>query len=166
MDTSTHPYALTRATGQALWFLGTLTLVRATGEQTGGAFGLIEQVLPPGFSSPWHLHHQEDEAFYVLDGELTFICGDQRVQAVAGTYVWGPRGIPHGFRVDGSAPARILLLTSPAGFEHFVIELSEPARDRTGPPAAPPDLERLLSVAARYHIDILGPLPIAEEGVA
>ena len=158
MLTRQEPYALAHDDGQALWFLGNvLTRVKATGEQTGGAYGLIDQVVPAGFASPWHVHHAEDETFYVLEGTLTFLCGETRVVGGPGTFVYGPRGVPHGFRTALDAPARLLVLNTPAGFERFVMELSEPATDVSSPPSAPPDLERLMTVAARYDIDILGP---------
>lgn len=150
-------YALTREEGQALWFLNCLTLVKATGEQTGGAFGLVEQVLPAGMASPYHLHHAEDETFYILDGEATFISGDRKIKATAGSYVFLPKNIPHGFKVE--APTRLLVLTTPAGFEQFVIEMSEPATDPATAPTSPPDMEKLVRLAAKYQIDILGPLP-------
>jgi quercetin dioxygenase-like cupin family protein len=150
-------YALAREEGQALWFLNALTHVKATGDQTGGAFGLIEQVIPAGFASPYHVHHVEDETFYILEGEVTFISGDRKIKATAGSYAFLPRDIPHGFKVD--APARLLILTTPAGFEQFVIEMGEPARDASSPPASPPDMEKLMRLAAKYQLEILGPLP-------
>lgn len=159
MAVASRSYALAREEGQPLWFLGSLTLVKATAAQTNGSFGLVEQILPVGFRSPWHLHHQEDEAFYVVEGEMTFICGNDRVQAGPGAYVYGPGGIPHGFRVDGTSPARLLLLNTPAGFEQFVVEMSEPASARVMPAAEPPDMAKLATLAAKYKIDILGPLP-------
>jgi quercetin dioxygenase-like cupin family protein len=116
--------------------------------------GLIEHVIPPGSESPWHVHRAEDESFYVVGGRMTFLCGEQKVRAEAGTFVYGPRGIPHGFRVEGDQPARVLLQCTPGGFEHFVMEMSEPAQ-----PSGPPDIERLMSVAAKYGNEILGPLP-------
>lgn len=77
-----------------------------------------------------------------------------------GGYIFGPRGIPHGFRVEGTVPARILLLTTPGGgFENFILEMSEPASETNVPPAGPPDMDKLMSLAAKYQIDILGPLP-------
>ncbi len=159
MLTQLAPFALAWEEGEALWFLGTLTWVKATSEQTGAAYGLIEQVIPAGFASPYHVHHAEDEAFYVVEGELTVIWGGQRVTAGPGAFVFGPRGIPHGFRVEGSAPARLLLLASPAGFEQFIVEMSEPVIDRAIPPTAPPDMGKLMALAAKYNIEILGPLP-------
>ncbi len=136
-----------------VYFLGLPTVLRATGQTTNGAFGLIEQLtMPPGFASPYHTHRLEDEAFYVLEGRVAFVCGDEWIDAGAGTYVFGSRGIAHGFTVAGDAPARMLFLVSPAGFEQFVVELSTPA------PAAP-DMEKLMAVAAKYQVDIHGPLP-------
>jgi quercetin dioxygenase-like cupin family protein len=135
-----------------IYFLGLPTIVRATAETTGGGFGLVEQVMPPGFSSPYHSHRLEDEAFYVLEGEMAFVCDGKWTFGGPGTYVFGPRNIPHGFKVLGTAPARMLLLCAPGGFEQFVLDMSEPA-------PAPPDMAKLVAVAAKYSIDILGPLP-------
>jgi quercetin dioxygenase-like cupin family protein len=137
-------------------FLGLPTAVRATQETTGGAFGLVENwSMPPGFASPYHIHHAEDEAFYVLEGELAIVCGGKWMKAGPGAYAFGPREIPHGFKVIGSQPARILLLCSPGGFENFVLELSQPMDAAP----APPDMAKMLEVAAKFKIDILGPLP-------
>jgi quercetin dioxygenase-like cupin family protein len=152
-------YALAKDEGQAIWFLDTLTFVKATGEQTGGAFGLIEHVAPPGSGSPYHVHHAEEEIFYVLEGEVTFFSGDDKFTGTGGSYVFLPRDIPHGFKVTGDKPARYLVMTIPAGFEQFTIEVSQPATALTLPPARPHDMEKLRSVAAKYNIEILGPLP-------
>lgn len=150
-----QPYMNTRE-DPAFRFLGVPTLMRSTSETSGGAFGLLEHwSMPPDFGSPYHVHHLEDEAFYVLEGEMAFICDGKWVKGGPGTYVFGPREIPHGFKVIGTAPARMLLMCSPAGFERFVLELRE---DLTSP-AAPPDMAKLVAVAAKYSIDILGPLP-------
>ena len=79
-----------REKGSMVWFLGTLMDIRANKEQTKGSFGLIEQVLPPGFSPPLHVHHAEDEAFYLLEGQASFTCGKQTVKAQPGTFVFFP----------------------------------------------------------------------------
>jgi quercetin dioxygenase-like cupin family protein len=159
MQTITQPYALDRDAGETLGFFGSRTWIKATGAQTGGAFGLVEQLMPPGVESPWHCHHLEDESFYVVEGAVSFLCGEERIEAGPGSFVFGPRGIPHGFRVRGETPARMLLLAAPAGFEQFVLALSEPAPESGFPAAGPPDMEKLMALAARHHIDILGPLP-------
>jgi quercetin dioxygenase-like cupin family protein len=152
-------YGHAKDEGQAIWFLGTLTIIKATGEQTGGAFSLVEQLFPPNWSTPYHVHRVEDEAFWILEGEATFISGNTRLAGGPGQYLFLPRDIPHGFRT-GPAPSRMLVLTAPAGFEKFVLELGEPAKARTlPPPSGPPNLERLIQVAARYRIEALGPLP-------
>ncbi len=140
-------------------FLGIPTAMRATSETTNGAFGLIEHwMMPPGFASPYHVHTLEDEAFYVLDGEIAFVCGGKWMTAGPGTYVFGPRNIPHGFKVVGDAAAHMLLLCAPGGFEKFVLDLGEP-EPAPGVPPAPPDMATLMATAAKYQIDILGPLP-------
>jgi ketosteroid isomerase-like protein/quercetin dioxygenase-like cupin family protein len=137
-------------------FFGSPTVLHATGEQTDGRFCLMEHVtMPPGMASPYHTHHGEDEAFYVLDGRVRFVCDGEWLDAGPGTWVYGPREIPHGFKVAGAQPARMLLMCAPAGLEKFVLELCAPA-DAV---PAPPDMGRLAAAAARFNIDILGPLP-------
>lgn len=143
---------------RAVWFLDTLTLVQATRERTGGAFGFCEQWAPAGSTTPYHLHRNEDESFYVLEGEVTFVTEDRRIQGRPGSFVFLPRDVPHGLRV-GASPARYLVLTTPGGFEGFVMEMGEPAPRRALPPAAPPDMAKLTALAAKYGIEILGPLP-------
>jgi quercetin dioxygenase-like cupin family protein len=157
MENQLAIYALKREEGPAVWFLGCLTFVKATGAQTGGAFGLIDQLIPAGYASPYHLHHAEDETFYLLDGEATFISDDRKIKATAGSYVFLPKNIPHGFRTD--APTRLLILTTPAGFEQFVLDMGEPVTDRATPPTSPPNMEKRMRLAAKFQIDILGPLP-------
>jgi len=139
-------------------FLGLPTTVRATSETTGGGFGLVESWMPPGFASPYHVHRNEDEAFYVIEGTMAFVCGGQWMKAGPGTYVFGPRNIAHGFKVVGDAPARMLLLCSPGGFERFVLDLAEP-EPAPGQAPTPPDMAKLVATAAAYDIEILGPLP-------
>ena len=148
-----------------IWFLGLPTVMRATAETTNGAFGLIEHLtMPPSFASPYHLHHLEDEAFYILEGKVAFVCDGKWFRAGAGAYIFGPREIPHGFRIEGATPARMLLLCAPAGFEKFVLEMSAPAPDLSSPPPAP-DMAKLMALAQQYRIEILGPLP-EETGVS
>ena len=111
--------------------------------------------MPPGFGSPYHVHHREDESFYVIEGEVAFVVDGQWHYAGPGTFVHGPRDIPHGFAVIGTRPARMLLLATPGGFEQFVLALRTPF-DTT---PEPPDMAALMAAAARHGVDILGPLP-------
>lgn len=152
---SLQPY-LSAGEENAVRSLGAPTIVRATGENTRGAFGLVEQFnVPPGYATPYHVHHLEDESFYVLEGEVAIVFDGQWTTAGAGSFAFGPREIPHGYKVVGSAQARLLVLATPAGFERFAMEMSEPMTAAPGPP----DMARLAATAAKYQIDILGPLP-------
>src|ERR1700753_1797102 len=103
-----------------LLFLSLPTWIRADGAKTGDTFGVIEQLIPPGFASPWHLHHDEDESFYVIEGQVTVMVDDRTVTLGAGDFAFGPRGIPHGFRIEGDKPARVLLMQSGGTFAEFV----------------------------------------------
>jgi mannose-6-phosphate isomerase-like protein (cupin superfamily) len=158
--------AVRAAEGLAYWFLGTLIIIKATGEDTGGAFTLVEQWAPPGFGPPLHLHHREDEPFLVLEGSVRFRCGDQEFLAESGSYVFLPKGVPHAFRVEGPGPARLLQMTLPSGFESLVHELGIPAPTRTLPPPDPlrPDLiRRLVALGPKYHFSVVGP-PLGPRG--
>jgi cupin domain len=106
---------------------------------------------------PLHIHHNEDEAWYILDGQMTFYVGDEVLEAKAGTFVYAPRGLAHSFTVDVE-PTRVLVFASPAGFEHFALELGEPATSDK-PPAglAVPGPDVLGPVAQRYGIEVVGP---------
>jgi mannose-6-phosphate isomerase-like protein (cupin superfamily) len=137
-------------------FLGVPTIMRATGDATGGLLMVVEHTsMPPGFGSPYHTHHNEDEAFYILEGQVAFVCAGEWVLAGPGSFVYGPREIPHGFQVVGAVNARMLLMGLPGGFDKFVMELATPV----DVPPSPPDLGHLVAVAAKYGIDIHGPLP-------
>lgn len=107
--------------------MGTLALVKSDAESTAGRVAVIEHVSPPGSGSPLHRRTREDEWFYLINGELTFAVGHEVIPVPAGSFVYGPRGIPHTFMVTSSTLARFLLVTEPAGFEGFMRALSVPA---------------------------------------
>lgn len=136
-------------------FLGLPTWIKANRDLTGGQFSLIEQIIPAGFESPWHMHHSEDEAFYVIEGQMSVITEGASTLLQAGGFAFGPRGIPHGFRIEGEGPARILLMTTGSDFADFIAETSVPSDT---PPAAP-DMAFLVAAAERHNVAILGPLP-------
>jgi mannose-6-phosphate isomerase-like protein (cupin superfamily) len=149
--------------GEALWFFGGLTTIKASGEQTSGRVAVTENLAPRGSGSPLHVHHREDEWFYVIEGELTLWVGGETVVAPAGSFVYGPQDVPHTFVVS-SERARFLLGTGPAGFEGFTRALGEPAArlEIPPPPSEAPDLERITAVAATFGIEIIGPPGIPE----
>ena len=142
------PYTLNAEEGPFLQCLGAMIYVKATSEQTGGGFNLFEVCCPPDYATPLHIHYTEDVVVYVLEGTLSFFWGNEKRKAAVGSYFFQPRGTPHGFRVEGSIPARILYLTIPAGFDRFVLEHELPT----------PKAETERS-AARFKIEVLGPLP-------
>jgi quercetin dioxygenase-like cupin family protein len=151
---------LARGEGTPVWFLGCLTFLKGSAETTRGAYGLVEQIAPAGFTTPYHMHQVEDETFYVLEGTLRLFSQGRQLELSAGGYAFLPRQIPHGFRVEGNSPARVLFLSMPGGgFEQFVLEMGEPAIDLHTPPAGPPNIEKLTALATKYKIDIFGPLP-------
>ncbi|HTQ69303.1 MAG TPA: quercetin 2,3-dioxygenase [Solirubrobacteraceae bacterium] len=152
------PIALRRDQGEALWTQGTLTTIKASGDTTDGLVGVFQQLAPRGAGSPLHVHHHEDEWFYVLEGELTFWVGGEVIEAPAGSFVYGPRGIPHTFEVT-SDEALFLFVTQPAGFEKFYRAIGGPAQSLTipPPPSEPPDPGRLAAAAAEFGIEIIGP---------
>ena len=152
------PIALGPGEGESLWFLGSHTSVKASAETTVGRVAVIEHRSPRGSGSPLHVHSREDEWFYVIEGELTFWVGGQVIDAPAGSFVYGPRGIPHTFLVS-SETARFLLVTEPGNFSGFLRALAEPADDVVIPPpdTEPPDVAAMSQVAADYGIEILGP---------
>lgn len=155
---SVSPIAYGQGEGETFWSFGALTTIKASAKTTGGRVAIMEQLAPQGVGSPLHVHHNEDEWFYVTEGELTFWVGGQVIVAPAGAFVYGPRDIPHTFLVT-SPMARFLLVTEPGGFENFMRELSQPALTPTPPPppTEPPDMARIVATAARYGIEILGP---------
>jgi mannose-6-phosphate isomerase-like protein (cupin superfamily) len=150
-----EPYLNTREDA-AYRFLGVPTLTRATGETTNGAFGMIEHWdMPVGFATPYHTHHREDECFYVLDGNVAFVCGGKWLAAGPGAFVYGPRDIAHGFKTIGERPVRMLVICTPAGFEQFILDQATSIAE----PPSEPDMARLMALAQQHEIEIHGPLP-------
>jgi mannose-6-phosphate isomerase-like protein (cupin superfamily) len=143
--------------GPAFWFQGNRITIKATGASTGGAFGLVESMVAPGYSPPLHIHEREDETFWVLEGELTIRCGDATFRAPAGACAFLPRGVPHTFVVEGNRPARMIGMLTPGGGEAFFAEGGRPADGEGFPPAMPPDLEQLRRVASQFGNRIVGP---------
>ena len=158
VNASAKPVVHQQGEGDARWFLGGLSIIKASGETTEGRVAVTENWAPRGYGSPLHVHHREDEWFYVLSGELTFWIDGETTIAREGSFVYGPRDVPHTFAVS-SEEARFLLVVEPAGFENFLLALSEPAQALTLPPASaePPALDEMMAAAATFELEILGP---------
>lgn len=152
-----RPIALGPGEGESLWFLDNFITVKAAAGD-GAAFGVLENALPAGSQTPLHRHDEEDEAFYVLEGELTFFLeGGRRIAARPGAYIHVPRGVGHGFRAETAA--RLLVLSDPHGFVELVREAGVLARRGEPAPAAASDDDRLEAACARHAVVLLGPLP-------
>ncbi len=146
--------------GKAFWLLGALAIIMLTSEQTQNAFALQIITYPPGAEPPPHLHQKQDETFHILEGATTITCGDQIWSASTGDYAFLPQGIIHTFKVVGATPLKLEVVTSPGGplgFEYFVEEMGEPAQTMTLPPLEPPDIQKLVTLAAKYQIELLLP---------
>lgn len=162
--TTTSPYRLAAGEGLAdvWWKTGRITVKAGPGE-TGNAFSQFEVDDPQGSGPPLHVHHKEDEAFYILEGEVTMFVGGERIDLEAGDYCFGPRGVPHAYLVR-SERARMLVTISPSGSEQLFVSLgvpvtgSEPPTDVVMPPM--PEMARLF---ADYGAEILGPPPSLDD---
>jgi quercetin dioxygenase-like cupin family protein len=143
--------------GEHLWHLSSLVTVKARARDTDGVLGVVEGVAPPGWSPPLHLHHDEDEAMYVLEGSITIACGARRYRAETGTFVFLPHGVAHTYRVEGDRPARALVFLLPGGYEEFFVACGRPASQPRLPEPAEADLTVLDAARERHHVEIVGP---------
>jgi quercetin dioxygenase-like cupin family protein len=104
----------------AYWWQAGLMEIKARAEDTGGALGVVAGTFyHQGYGAPLHVHSREDEAWYVLEGQIRFRTGDDEFVAGPGTWVWQPRGVPHAFKVE-SERARALFSFTPGGLEGIV----------------------------------------------
>lgn len=145
--------------GRVVAVVGDVYRFLATGADTDGKYALWEALVPPGGGPPPHVHSREEEGFYVLEGEITFTVGEERLVAAAGTFANMPVGTPHAFKNEGSQPARMLISVAPAGLEQMFFEFGVPLPEgaTTALPPAQAEIEKLLTVAPRYGIEILPP---------
>jgi quercetin dioxygenase-like cupin family protein len=143
---------------RSVWYSGWLLTFLATGEDTRGQFALMEQVARKGNVPPRHIHHREDETFYVVEGEMTFLVGDETIKATPGTMVFAPRDVAHSFTID-SEQVRILVMVAPAGAEGFFKECSVPAPSMTLPPAETPysEIQKMMALAPAYGFEFVAP---------
>ena len=148
--TTRHPVGLmpTRCFEQTI-------AVLASASDTNGLLGAVEVAGPRGAVPPLHVHHHEDEAFYVVEGDYSVYIGDEVIKASRGTWAWGPRDVPHGYQVH-SERGRHLSLVMPGGREAFFEEVAAIAKPSDEPRN---QLTRLTAIAARYGVELLGPVP-------
>lgn len=156
--TSLQPYILQANEGEAVWYTAARMTLKATSKSTDGALSLVEVLAPPNFAPPWHVHHRDDEMFYLLDGSFLFKCGDELFEAGKGAFVFLPRGIPHSFKHVGETLARFLVLGTPAGLDQYFVDAGTPALEE-GLRPQPIDFQQMAIIAAKHGVEILGPPP-------
>ncbi len=151
-----EPVVVRKNEGEARWWFGALAELKATAADTGGQMTIVEVTEHPGAEAPLHVHHRDDEGFWILEGSATLEVGDRTIEAGPGDYAFGPRHIPHRYSV-GDAGCRMLFILTPGGFEDVVIAMSEPAGARTLPPPSSeePDMAAIKSIAEAHGAEIL-----------
>ena len=140
----------------AFWWQGGLYRMKARAADTGGALGVVETDLYRGFGPPLHVHRREDEAFYVIEGEVRFRLAEEEFVGGPGTWVWGPRGVPHTFKVESEA-ARALILVTPAGFEAMFEVGGVPVSESPEPPVQEYDPAHTVAISEQFGFEVVGP---------
>ena len=153
-------------TGPATWAMGSLFEHLLSTQESGGRLGVSLVTQPPGIATPLHRHTHEDEAFYLLDGTMTYRAGDDLFHLTAGDFLWLPRGLPHAFRITGSTPVRFLGFTDPGALFGLYDEVGIPARERRLPGSdgqtLAVEIPKWNEVGPRYGLEVVGP-PLPEE---
>jgi quercetin dioxygenase-like cupin family protein len=158
MHTETKTLVRTGDEGEITWFFNALMTTKATAAETAGAYSLTEHLVTAASNPPMHVQTEEDEAFYVLEGEVEFVVDDEALVATPGTFAFVARGSAHLFRVL-TPTARMLVICSGKptdNLEEFFFGMGRPATARTLPEPSAPDEERLVDLCARTGIELVG----------
>ena len=134
---------------------GGICTIKATGEDTGGTYAMIEMLIPPQGGPPPHIHSREIESFYILEGSLSFWLSNHKLSGQAGSLVIAPPGLTHTYKNEGDATARVLLLITPAGLEEFFREVGVPIKEELALSEhfTPENLERMVTTASKYGVE-------------
>jgi quercetin dioxygenase-like cupin family protein len=151
--------------GTHLWGPGDRYRLLITGEQSGGAYCVIECFVPPGGGPPPHIHHDAAECFYLLEGSLSLLVGDETTTVEQGGFAHVPKGVVHSFSNTGVGAARMLATFSPAGMEGWFLEALDPCDDPAAdpPPVSQAMLERMIEAGPRHHVEWAFEIPPAEQ---
>ena len=157
--TMTHPPTLRKPTeGRTIAVVGDIYRFLATGEETDGKYAMFEAIVPPGGGPPPHAHSREEESFLILEGEITFTVGEEKIIATAGTFANMPVGSLHSFKNATDKTARMIISVAPAGLEKMFLEVGVPVKlGETPPPPSKAEIEKLLAVAPSYGVEIKVP---------
>lgn len=155
--TTPHELSIKPGQGTSFSIVGDIVILKAVSEDTNGQYTLFELQVDPDVGPPPHIHHREDEAFYIQEGELEFKLGSQTVIATPGTFLYSPQGHMHTFTNKTNQRAKMLVWCMPAGIEKFFAEVGVPVDDLDKPsrPATPDAIDRVLAAAPKYGIEFL-----------
>lgn len=143
---------------ESIWFTDALMRIHIAPEDTGGAYALVEAIAPPGHMPPPHVHERDGEGFFVLEGEVTVYTAAGATVLQPGQGTSAPAGEPHTFRVTSEGPARLLVISAPAGFADYVRACGRPAEREALPVLdGPPDVDLLIREGERHGITFVGP---------
>lgn len=159
-DEKSKFYAMGKNQGRPLWHLGALLNFKALGSETEGRFWALEGLADQNMAVPLHVHSEEDEFWYILEGEIRFIIADETVIGKPGTFAYIPKGVAHTFQIL-TETARWFGVGVPAGLDEWFFETGEPAKSLTlpPPPSVPPNVEAIVSSLRRYGTETIGPPP-------
>lgn len=144
--------------GETVFLVGDTYTILLSGAQTGGAFTLLEAIVPPDTGPPPHHHNAEDETFILLEGKVTFSVGDEVIDALPGTTVFVPRGVVHSFKNVHTGNAKMLFMYNPPGMEGMFTEIGHPGtRNVQAPPLSMADVEAMIGVSGKYKFTIVPP---------
>ena len=151
-----NPIVTTSDVGRTVAVVGDIYRFLATGDETDGKYATWEAIVPPGGGPPPHVHSREEEGFFILEGEITFQIGDDRMLAKAGTFANMPIGTAHSFKNESKQTAKMLITIAPAGLEQMFFEVSSPLPQgaTTAPHPTKADIDKLLEIAPKYGVEI------------
>ena len=149
---------LNQQEGEPYWVLGDLYIFKATGKETNGAFTVIDQIIQPLGGPPPHIHHREDEVFYVREGRFLFLSGEEERVLETGSFAYIPKGTRHTFKNIDDKQGRLLVTITPAGLEEFFYAIGTPATDFASPPEVDPAvIDKLMQIAEGYQLEVVLP---------
>lgn len=146
--------------GDTYW-TGFPNTIRISGDDTGGAFTVIELRVPPGFSGPPHIHHEAHQTDHVVEGELVYTVGEETRVVEAGSIIHCPKGVPHTFSNESEEEAIVYDWLHPAGHDEFMRRTTEQLTDSSDPPEL--DMDRVLELAPEYGVEMLSPEDVASK---
>lgn len=143
--------------GRKLWVMGYPYVIKVSGDETDGQFALVDITAGPNSGTPLHIHHAEDEMFYILRGAMTFHADGEETVAGPGSFVYIPRGMVHGWWNRSDAEVQMLSAVTPAGFEQFFVAIGTPAdaAHPTPPPVDPAAVAKIGQMAPHYNMEVI-----------